>query len=365
MVKIDLKSLTFKLSKLSLYAKMDEKALKALIADVKTSLMAQVKDTEKAIKESLKSEIKDTEKSIRQDIDSIKNEVAVHKTEIEILKAKVHTIEENNKAGATIVVDDVKMKDDHDDEISKVMSAARCRIGIKPISLEDIEDVAQKAHLNGVSALREAVREFLMDELKLDDEELDRLGEYEVTRKDVDDNDKVYIKFKTEEASNYIIRKAAMVKNDNVHLFPFIPPQLYQRFADLSKYMFYARHADKTLKTKISLGRRDLVLKTKIKDKTDWVTQDDLHVFVVLSDWDSNVMWPGMDLKEITSPPKGRKRKNVHEMSMNSETEAASPYKKRYRSAQSQDVLDDPENKKKVAAFVKDLEKKNANWKFS
>ena len=344
---------------------MDDKALKALIVDVKTSLLAQVKETELAIKESLRSEIKDTEKSIRHDIDSIRNDVAVHKTEIEILKAKVHKIEENNKAGPTIVVDDAKMKDDHDDEISKVMSAARCRIGIKPISLEDLEEVAEKAHLNGVSALREAVREFLMDELKLDDEELDRFGEYEVTRKDVDDNDKVYIKFKNEEAANYIIRKAAMVRNDNVHVFPFIPPQLYQRFADLSKYTYYARHADKSLKTKISLGKRDLVLKTKIKDRTDWVTQEDLHVFGVLSDWDSNVMWPVVDLKEITSPPKGRKRKNVHEMSVNSETDAESPNKKRSKSAQSQAFLDDPENKKKVAAFVNDLERKNGGRKFS
>ena len=95
---------------------MDDKALKALIVDVKTSLLAQVKETELAIKESLRSEIKDTEKSIRHDIDSIRNDVAVHKTEIEILKAKVHKIEESNKAGPTVVVDDAKMKDDQDDD---------------------------------------------------------------------------------------------------------------------------------------------------------------------------------------------------------------------------------------------------------
>ena len=76
-------------------------------------------------------------------------------------------------------------------------------------------------------------------------------------------------------------------------------------------------------------------------------------------------MWPVMDVKEITSPPKGRKRKNVHEMSMNSDAEAESPYKKRSKSAQSQDVFDDPENKKKVAAFVMNLERKNGNRKFS
>ena len=217
--------------------------------------------------------------------------------------------------------------------------------------------------VNGISALREAVKEFLLDELKLDDEEIDRLGEYEVHRKDSEDNDKVYIKFQNEEASNYITRKAAMVKNENVNIFPFIPPQMYQRFADLSRFTYYARHADKSLKTKITLGKRDLVLKTKIKDKTDWIVQDDLHVFGVLSEVDMNVLWPVMEVKQITSPPKGRKRKNVHDMSMNSDAE--SPYKKRPKSAQSPDVLDDPEKNKKVAEFVMNLEKKNGNRKFS
>ena len=344
---------------------MDEKALKTLIVDVKTSLLEQIKGSELSIKESLRSEIKDTEKSIRHDIDSIRGDVAVHKAEIEILKAKVHKIEEFNKTVPTAVIDDAKMRDDQDDEITRVMAAARCRIGIKPITLEDLEEVAEKAHLNGVSALREAVREFLMDELKLEDDELDQFGDYEVTRKDVDANDKVYIRFANEEAANYVIRKAAMVRNDSVHVFPFIPPQLYARFADLSKYTYYARHADKSLKTKISLGKRDLVLKTKIKDRTDWVTQEDLHIFGILSEWDSNIMWPVVDLKEITSPPKGRKRKNPHEISVTSETEAENPSKKRSMSAQSQALLDDPENQKKVAAFVKDLERKNGGRKFS
>ena len=170
-----------------------------------------------------------------------------------------------------------------------------------------------------------------MDELKLDDEEIDNLGEYEVHRKDTEDNDKVYLKFQSEEASNYITRKAAMVKNENVNVFPYIPPQMYQRFSDLSRLTFIARNSDKRLKTKITLGRRDLVLKTKIKDKTDWVVQDDLNVFGVLSDVDMNVLWPVQEVKQVSSPPKGRKRKNVHEVSYTSDGD--SPYKKRPKSS--------------------------------
>ena len=105
---------------------MDEKALRTLIVDVKTSLLEQIKGSELSIKESLRSEIKDTEKSIRHDIDSIRGDVAVHKAEIEILKAKVHKIEEFNKTVPTAVIDDAKMRDDQDDEVTRVMG--RCSL---------------------------------------------------------------------------------------------------------------------------------------------------------------------------------------------------------------------------------------------
>ena len=189
------------------------------------------------------------------------------------------------------------------------------------------------------------------------------MGEYEVYRKDLDENDKVYLKFSNEEASNYITRKAALVRNENIHVFPYIPPQLYQRFADLSRFTFNAHHADKRLKTKIILGKRDLVLKTKIKDTTDWVVQEDLNVFGEVSDIDFNVLWPVSDVKSITSPPKGRKRKKVHDVSLNSES--GSPEPKRTKDVQSPKEKEDIENKRKVAEFVKNLEKKSGGKKFT
>ena len=121
------------------------------------------------------------------------------------------------------------------------MSAARCRIGIKPITLDDIDRVANKVKMNGMAALREAVKEFMRDELKLDEEEIDNLGAFEVYRKDTDENDKVYLKFNKEESSNYISRKAAIVRNEEINIFPFIPPQVFQRFSDLSRLSFNAR----------------------------------------------------------------------------------------------------------------------------
>ena len=197
---------------------MDENSIKILLAEVKNDLVAQMKETEKSIKESVKNDIKETERTIRSDIEVIKTDIAANKSEIEQLKARVDVIEEKNKTGETNVIDDDKREVDSGDEISKIMMATRCRIGIKPITLDDINDVTHKARLNGMAALREAVKEFLMDELKMDDDEIDNLGDYEVYRKDTEENDKVYLKFQREEASNYITRKAALVKNENIHV---------------------------------------------------------------------------------------------------------------------------------------------------
>ena len=342
---------------------MDEKAIKLLLAEVKNDMIAQMKESEKAIKESVRIDIKETEKTIRTDIEVVKTDVATNRSEIEQLKARVEVIEDKHKS-EKIVIDNVDKEGDSGDEISKIMTAARCRIGIKPITLEDINEVAHKARLNGMAALREAVKEFLMDELKMDDKEIDNLGEYEVFWKDVEENDKVYLKFSKEESSNYITRKAALVKNEDIHVFPYIPPQLYQRFADLSRLTFNTRHSDKRLKTKIILGKRDLVLKTKIKDVTDWIVQEDLNVFGELSDIDLNVLWPVSEVKMITSPPKGRKRKKtVHDVSINSDS--GSPDSKKTKPAQSPKEKEDLENKKKVADFVKNLEKKNGSKKFT
>ena len=108
------------------------------------------------------------------------------------------------------------------------------------------------------------------------------------------------------------------------------------------------------------MGKRDLVLKTKIKDQTDWVVQDDLNVFGDISDIDMSVMWPVTEVKQITSPPKGRERKNVHKLSSKSDDD--SPDKKKKKTSQSPKENEDQENQKKVAEFVQNLEKKHKKY---
>ena len=82
------------------------------------------------------------------------------------------------------------------------------------------ERVAQKKKVKGYEALKEAVKEFCTDELKFDSIEMEMIKDFEVTRKETEYNDKVYIIFKKEEMSDYIYRKVQICRNDCVNVFP-------------------------------------------------------------------------------------------------------------------------------------------------
>ena len=103
----------------------------------------------------------------------------------------------------------------------------------------------------------------------------------------------------------------------------------------------------------ILLGEEDLILKTKLKNETDWERERDLHCFGEISDIDLSIKWPSIEVKQITSPPKGRTRKNIHNLSR-SGSESESPDQKKTRINE--------ENIQKVQDFVKKLESKKTKY---
>ena len=193
----------------------------------------------------------------------------------------------------------------------------------------------------------------------MDEEEIKQLGGFKSYRKNDDENEKVYLNFTSEESCDYITRKAAICKNENIRIFPYIPPQLFKRFSDLSLLTFKARKGDERLKTMIKLGTNDLILKTKLKNNTDWEIEENLEVFGKLSNIDLSIKWPTVQVKDISSPPQGRQRKNVHKFSSSSNEESNSPLHKKAKN-NDDDTSEDEENRKKVSDFVKKLEAKNA-----
>jgi len=90
--------------------------------------------------------------------------------------------------------------------------------------------------------------------------------------------------------STYLFKKAALVRNPpRVQIRSFIPPQMYQRYIDLSKNLYLARQTDNSLKTQVRIGQEDLLLRIEIKnlenpeDDTYWQAIQDLEKFGPIS----------------------------------------------------------------------------------
>ena len=97
----------------------------------------------------------------------------------------------------------------------------------------------------------------------------------------------------------------------------------------------------------IKLGTNYLILKTKLKNNTEWEVEENLEVFGKLSNIDLSIKWPSVQVKDISSPPKGRQRKNVHKISSSSNEESDSPLHKKAKN-NDDDTSEDEENRKKV-----------------
>ena len=74
--------------------------------------------------------------------------------------------------------------------------------------IEDLDSVANSKKVRGEECIYHMVIEFFTDELKMDENEVKDLRNFKATRKNVDDNDKVYLQFEDEKSYEYIHRKA-------------------------------------------------------------------------------------------------------------------------------------------------------------
>ena len=101
------------------------------------------------------------------------------------------------------------------------------------------------------------------------------------------------------------------------------------------------------------LGEDDLILKSRLKNETDWEREFNLSIFGEIAEIDMSLKWPFIEMKEITSPPKGRSRKNLHNISK-SGSESESPEHKKCKIQE--------ENMQKVHEFVKTLESRKTKF---
>ena len=145
------------------------------------------------------------------------------------------------------------------------------------------------------------------------EEEYKNLDLINVTRPKQQYTDQLYLHFSNEKSANYFHRKTITIntmdsnpKKNKIKLTPFIPPQLYNRFADLPKNTYNARKQHPGLKTLIKIGDEDLILYTKKRGDKEWNTMEGIESMGPISPPEWHRLWPTQRLPEITSPQQGR-----------------------------------------------------------
>ena len=156
-----------------------------------------------------------------------------------------------------------------DNTKADITRAARKIIAITPITEEDLERNSDPT-ISQNDLLLIAASEFLQEELEYTQEECRELDIIKVTRPRKPNTDRLYLHFATEKSAEYLQRRTISINamytdldRPRPNTKMFIPPQLRNRFADLSKLCYDKRQEDAQYKTRITLGEEDLVLDTK------------------------------------------------------------------------------------------------------
>ena len=99
-------------------------------------------------------------------------------------------------------------------------------------------------------AKKMAVNEYLSIYLQLNE---DNISDFEVLDKmhSKSDEDILYVTFRNHESIKEIHKRVAEVKNDDISIRNYIPPQFWSRYWFLSQYCTELRSNDKNLKTLI------------------------------------------------------------------------------------------------------------------
>ena len=156
-------------------------------------------------------------------------------------------------------------------------------------------------------AKKMAVNEFLAEYLQLNEEER---KDFEILETVIakNDEDLIYVTFKEFESIREIRSRVAMIKNEEIKVRNFIPPQYWARYCFLSNYCSDERTKDKNLKTMIRFNDHDL--EVLFKDRS----VDDHYNIVALKDiekeagpipkFDHSVSWNKRQDRPPKNPPK-------------------------------------------------------------
>ena len=223
------------------------------------------------------------------------------------------------------------------DKIKSNIAAAKKVIYLQPIyQREDVERQKRMySTCDDSEAMRYAVREYLVDELKIPAEDIPPINRIFPPFNTLN-YDRLYVEFHTEHAADLVASHARIIKKPDHHVGLYFPRMFQARFRALNKIAKSLREAPGLnkgdLKTKVVYGNDDIKLLSRSRDGR-WAS-----VAVDLSS-----LPPIQPDAQITSssPPKGRNRRSP---ASNSKRPANSPLQSDSKQARGEHDSEDSEN---------------------
>ena len=151
--------------------------------------------------------------------------------------------------------------------IKETATKASVTLGIHPVRNKDIED-----HLRVTKDLRKArelaVRDYLRDYLQFNEEELEEV-EIKDTKISSKGEETVYVVFGSIETIRDIHWRVAEVRNKEIVVKNFIPPQFWSRYMYLNKACSEYRGLYPKIKTQLRFGSHDVEIMMKERGSKD------------------------------------------------------------------------------------------------
>ena len=193
-----------------------------------------------------------------------------------------------------------KREKEHRRKIETTLKA-RDMIGLGPISHRDIEECMDE-NRNFEKAKIKAVENFLREQLAFEEWELGgvKILSTKMARKEL-----LYVVLADHDMIRELYSRKAELKNDNIILRTFIPPQYFSRYSAISELCAEKRKMDPGLKTQMRFGLREIevLVKRKGEDKAfECVDLKDFFGEAVIPKYDATIKW-----RQQTDKPLRRK----------------------------------------------------------
>ena len=258
-------------------------------------------EIQEMMKDGIKSEVEAATKPVRENQEKILKEHETLMKKVGDLEKKVKDIDkktdkdinfpalpERTMQSSSVRRDNEKRaettsteKDIH--EVKKLFRQSNLTLGLSPISEEfmltevkkRVEETGEDRELVKAKVMKENVKEFLVMEMKVKEEHIEKLDIVRIFAPQKANWNTVYMELESQEQIDWVMSHAKWIPVEKgkvqTKVVKYVPKQLYKRWNSLQEKAFNIRKdSNWTTQTKIGHGKTDFFLQTRQKGERAW-----------------------------------------------------------------------------------------------